>query len=192
MSAALSSIEEMLRALRGPPPAIIALETAAVDARTLEAIHAVREMAPSTALLVLASDDDAESERRCLAAGAQGFLPVASADHCALLEAVSALARGEPFGLAELEAFSQSEHWPSRLPISEREREVLAYVAAGFDNLKIAAHLGICERTVKAHVSALYRKLGQENRIQLALIAVALGLRPPQEPARYALAAQHA
>ncbi|MBX5482919.1 MAG: response regulator transcription factor [Myxococcaceae bacterium] len=57
--------------------------------------------------------------------------------------------------------------------LSPRERDVLRFVAAGMDNLTIAAHLGISERTVKTHVSALYRKLAQENRAQLALLGAA-------------------
>jgi DNA-binding CsgD family transcriptional regulator len=62
--------------------------------------------------------------------------------------------------------------------LSAREHEVLRYVAGGADNLKIAACLGITERTVRAHVSALYRKLGGENRAQLALRGRELGARP--------------
>ncbi|HVG60038.1 MAG TPA: helix-turn-helix transcriptional regulator, partial [Hyalangium sp.] len=65
--------------------------------------------------------------------------------------------------------------------LTQREREVLAYVAGGADNLKIAAHLQIAERTVKSHVTQLYRKLGAENRTQLALRACHLGVRPPPD-----------
>jgi DNA-binding NarL/FixJ family response regulator len=61
-------------------------------------------------------------------------------------------------------------------PLSPRQREVLGCVCAGHDNLKIAALLGIRERTVKAHVSALYQKLGMENRTQLALRGLEFGL----------------
>lgn len=70
---------------------------------------------------------------------------------------------------------------PNALPVSlsPREREVLQLVAGGLDNLQIAARLGVCERTVKAHVTALYRKLALENRVQLALWAAERGLRPP-------------
>lgn len=58
--------------------------------------------------------------------------------------------------------------------LSRREREVLGHIAQGMDNLQIAAHLGIGERTVKTHVTALYRKLAQENRTQLALLGARL------------------
>jgi DNA-binding NarL/FixJ family response regulator len=58
---------------------------------------------------------------------------------------------------------------------------VLAWVAAGADNGDIATSLQITERTVKAHVSSLYRKLRQDNRTQLALLARQLGIRPPSQ-----------
>lgn len=65
--------------------------------------------------------------------------------------------------------------------LTVREVQVLRHVGAGYDNLKIAAHLSITERTVRADVSALYRKLGSENRTQLALLARQLGVRPSAE-----------
>ncbi len=60
--------------------------------------------------------------------------------------------------------------------LSERERDVMSYVAGGADNLKIAACLGITERTVKAHVTSLLRKLDLENRTQVAILAITLGV----------------
>ena len=60
--------------------------------------------------------------------------------------------------------------------LSPREHEVLAHVASGADNLTIAACLDITERTVRAHVSALYLKVGGESRAQLALRGRELGL----------------
>jgi two-component system nitrate/nitrite response regulator NarL len=62
--------------------------------------------------------------------------------------------------------------------LSPREQEVIRYITGGADNLKIAACLDITERTVRAHVSAIYRKLGGENRAQLALRGRELGVRP--------------
>lgn len=65
--------------------------------------------------------------------------------------------------------------------LSAREHEVLRYISGGADNLKISACLDITERTVRAHVSALYRKLGGENRAQLALLGRELGVRPAMD-----------
>jgi DNA-binding NarL/FixJ family response regulator len=61
--------------------------------------------------------------------------------------------------------------------VSRREREVLSLLARGHDNLKIAAELDISERTVKAHVASLLRKLSAENRTELALLGRDAGFR---------------
>jgi len=53
---------------------------------------------------------------------------------------------------------------------------VLELIAAGVDNLKIAAILEIAERTVKAHVQAIYRKTRMENRAQLVVLALRHGV----------------
>lgn len=55
--------------------------------------------------------------------------------------------------------------------LTAKEREVLELLADGADNLKIAAMLSIAERTVKAHVTSIYKKLGAQNRVELALLA---------------------
>lgn len=61
-------------------------------------------------------------------------------------------------------------------PLTAREREVLRCVAQGDDNMTISACLEISERTVKAHIGAILRKLGHENRMQAARFAWSLGL----------------
>jgi DNA-binding NarL/FixJ family response regulator len=63
--------------------------------------------------------------------------------------------------------------------LTPREREVLGYIASGADNLKISACLNITERTVKAHITSIYRKLDVENRTQMAMLACKLGLERP-------------
>ncbi len=61
-------------------------------------------------------------------------------------------------------------------PLSAREQEVLELVAQGDDNLKIAATLEISERTVKAHLTSVLRKLSLENRTQAARFAWGMGM----------------
>jgi DNA-binding NarL/FixJ family response regulator len=56
--------------------------------------------------------------------------------------------------------------------ISDREREVLRLLVSGCSNREIAGELGIEERTVKAHVAQLLRKVGVQNRIALSVHAV--------------------
>lgn len=60
--------------------------------------------------------------------------------------------------------------------LTERETEVLKLVAGGLSNLSIAEALGISEHTVARHISSLLDKLGLENRTQVALYAIRIGL----------------
>ncbi len=65
--------------------------------------------------------------------------------------------------------------------ISDRERQVLLLLVAGRSNREIASELGIIERTVKAHVAQLLRKVGVANRIALSVHAVTHALVPSQQ-----------
>ena len=146
----------------------------------------VRERLLELRTLVMAAHNGTEAMERCIAAGASGYLLRSDLTVPGVLAATRAVAQGQR--LFPLHLFHES---PGVLPpaspneqvlrsLTRREREVLAYLAGGADNLKIAACLTIAERTVKCHVTQLYRKLGSENRTQLALRAHQLGVRPPR------------
>ena len=62
------------------------------------------------------------------------------------------------------------------IPLSRREREVLVLVASGLANKQIARKLGIAEKTVKAHLTSLFHRLGVADRTQAALWAERHGL----------------
>ena len=152
----------------------------------LNVLREIHQWHPDVRTLVLSASRSPQTIERCYQDGAAGYLYKLNATVDSVVAAVKAVARGErlmPF------QFGQSGGEPSRpahseqnntlLSLTAREREVLGYIAGGADNLKIATYLKISERTVKAHVSSLYRKLGPENRAQLALLARQLGVRPP-------------
>ncbi|MGQ0507433.1 MAG: response regulator transcription factor [Myxococcaceae bacterium] len=151
----------------------------------LAVLKQLRSSLPEVQALVVSGNRDVRMVEECYRAGAAGYLDKATAGSDSVVTAVKALARGERLMPADLNPFTQppalpSSRGPSLGILSDREREVLSYVAGGVDNLKIATLLSISERTVKAHVSSLYRKLGSENRTQLALLARELGIRPPE------------
>ncbi len=137
---------------------------------------------PAVRLVVLSawSVPDAES---CYREGAAAYVDTATNTAQEVVRAVREVATGVrlfPFTLAPSGLHPQPEQPTSPLldSLSLRERQVLAFIGGGADNLKISAHLNICERTVKAHVTNLYRKTNAENRTQLAILARELGLRP--------------
>ncbi|MDP4126440.1 MAG: response regulator transcription factor, partial [Bacillota bacterium] len=73
-----------------------------------------------------------------------------------------------------LEQFSQPRTLKNACGLSEREMEILYYVVRGSSNREIGTALFISEKTVKNHLSSIYRKLEVEDRTQAALKAVKL------------------
>jgi DNA-binding NarL/FixJ family response regulator len=169
-----------------PEVAVIDLTLESGDGLTVTdgvtVLKELRQWHPDVRALVLSANRDPQVIERCYLEGAAGYLYKLSTDPESLVAAIRAVARGDrlvPLQLANSTP-ERTEGSSSLLHLTAREREVLAYIAGGADNLKIATFLKISERTVKAHVSSLYRKLGPENRAQLALLARQLGVRPPQ------------
>jgi DNA-binding NarL/FixJ family response regulator len=146
----------------------------------------LRHGRPDLRLVVYTDCVDPLLVEHCYREGVSAYLDRASTDAATLVSAVSAAARGERLVPAHLlhapfQPSAPAATAPLLHGLSTREREVLSFVAAGADNLKIATLLKISERTVKAHLSSLYRKVGSENRTQLALAALQFGVRPRVE-----------
>ncbi|HEY0143650.1 MAG TPA: response regulator transcription factor [Thermoanaerobaculia bacterium] len=119
-------------------------------------------------VLVLTAYANDEQIDAVLRGGARGYLlKGASLDE--IERAIRAAARGETYLDPRIASRVLALSHAPRL--SAREREVLRHVAGGLSNKEIAAQLGIAERTVKFHVTAILGKLGAENRAQ----AVAIG-----------------
>lgn len=161
----------------------IACVDVSLDDDGVGALAEARQFHPN--LHVLALGDGPGALDRCIAAGAAAYLDARTSVCNDVLHTLELLARGERAVSAQMlstvfQVTRAPEHEQLR-PLSARERQVLSWVSAGADNGDIAASLQITERTVKAHVSSLYRKLRQENRTQLALLARQLGIRPPSQ-----------
>lgn len=130
--------------------------------------------------LVLHSRDDARvpfDEGRLIAGGIEGaqFVPIDSRNHL-LLEHEP----GWPAWLSAVRAFLGGAAAAADPPLVEhlspRQREVLALLAQGRDNAQIAAMLGLSEKTVRNQVSAIFDRLGVENRAQAIVAAREAGL----------------
>lgn len=151
----------------------------------LKVVEALREQQPQTRALILSSVRELPVMERCFQAGAAGFLSKLTVSGTELVTAVEQVARGEWVVPADFMSPSQAaraERPATPLDrLTLREREVLGLVASGADNLQISARLGITERTVKAHVSNLYRKLGVQNRVEMAMMAYQTGLSTPTD-----------
>lgn len=126
---------------------------------------------PSSAAILLLSDDQPHVEEMKRSSRVWGILPTDSSAE-ELTAAIHALSQGLIVGAPHL--LFESENEPlERGPLTERELEVLGLLAQGLANKQIAVELGISEHTVKFHVSSIYTKLDVTNRTE----AVRAGLR---------------
>ncbi|MEU4572504.1 response regulator [Nonomuraea sp. ATR24] len=132
----------------------------------------------ATRVLVLTSVSDRSDVGPAMRAGASGFL-YKDVDPTALVQAVRAVHEGQVLlapEAAEAMLNGGGSGVPTSVPLTEREREVLALIAAGRSNREIARSLAVAEKTVKTHVSNVLMKLGVQDRTQAALYAVRHGL----------------
>ncbi|MGW0810498.1 response regulator [Nonomuraea sp. NPDC002799] len=144
----------------------------------LDGLGALERLAGSTTrIVVLTSVSDRYDVAPAMRAGASGFL-YKDVDPTALVQAVRAVHGGQVLLAPEAaEAMLATPNGASgSVPLTEREREVLALIAAGRSNREIARSLAVAEKTVKTHVSNVLMKLGVQDRTQAALYAVRHGL----------------
>jgi two-component system nitrate/nitrite response regulator NarL len=148
------------------------------------AIEAFGAQHPDLPLIVLSSSEDPHDVRRVISAGALGYIPK-SANANTLMAALEMVLQGQvylpPLLLNEQHVVASAvEAAPARGArslLTERQIEVLAFIARGLSNKAIARALGLSEKTVKVHVGGLFKALGVANRMQAANEARKLGIR---------------
>jgi len=176
VAAATGGSEAVEIALAQQPDVVLMdLEMPEVDG--VEATRRILAARPATRIVILTSFSDRERILRALDAGAVGYL-LKDAEPAELARGIAAAARGEsPLDprAARTILTVRSESGP-REALSEREREVLTLLAQGMANKEIARQLGISEKTVKAHLTSVFRQLGVTDRTQAALWARQHGL----------------
>jgi len=137
-------------------------------------------------VVALTAFDDEDTVMAALRAGASGFL-LKDLTPDALLDAVRTVARGDALiapqvtrMLIERALTPAPERGAAALEgLTDREREVLALIAAGRSNEEIAEHLVVAGSTVKTHVRNLLAKTGARDRAQLVVLAYESGLVQP-------------
>jgi NarL family two-component system response regulator YdfI len=149
----------------------------------IEAIRQIKERYPAVEIVILTTYDDDAYIVRGLRAGARGYL-LKDTGRQALFDAIRAAARGEsllPSALMDKVVARLAEpRTATGGDLSQREQEVLAWLADGASNREIALHLHITERTVKAHVTGIFNKLGVSSRTEAVAVALRQGLLPSE------------
>jgi NarL family two-component system response regulator YdfI len=154
----------------------------------LEAIERIHKQWPHIAIVILTTYDEDDLLVRGLRAGALGYL-LKDTNRQALFDSLKAAARGEallqPDIISRLLSSQASTAMKSNrttlgdIQLTDREMEVLIGTARGERNKEIASRLGITVRTVKAHLTSIYNKLGVDSRAAAVSIAHQLDLLPP-------------
>jgi DNA-binding NarL/FixJ family response regulator len=160
----------------GPDVVLMDLEMPVLDG--IEATRAILAELPGTAVLVLTSFSDRRRITGALDAGAVGYLlKDASADD--VVRGIrSAAEGGSPLDPRAARSLLDAQSAPDPLAgISPREREVLALLVEGLPNKLIARRLEITEKTVKSHLTSIFRQIGVTDRVQAILWVERQGLR---------------
>jgi DNA-binding NarL/FixJ family response regulator len=144
----------------------------------IEATRIIREERPETAVLVLTSFADARRITAALAVGAAGYLLKDASAEDVVRGIRAAASGGAPLDPHAARLLLEAKDTPDPLDgVSPREREVFALLLDGLPNKVIAQRLGISEKTVKTHLTHIFRRIDVTDRVQAILWAERHGLR---------------
>lgn len=172
----ITAVQEIIRL----KPDVILLDLQMPGKTGLQAIGEIKAALPDARILVVTSFADDENVFPAIKAGALGYLLKDSSPHD-LLQAIQDVADGRsslhPIIAHKViqEISKPSSLPPTEEPLTERELEILKYIAQGSSNQEIADELVVSERTVRTHVSHILSKLHLANRTQAALYALREG-----------------
>lgn len=145
-------------------------------ARGYSALAHIRGQYPGLPTIVVSGHEEAQIARRALAHGASAYIPKSAAVE-QIVEAVRTVLDGDVWlphqlvgGSVELKA-DEADVAARVASLTPQQFRVLTMIAEGLLNKQIAYDLGVSEATVKAHMTAIMRKLGVSNRTQVALAA---------------------
>ncbi len=168
-------MEAGLTLLEGAPtPALILLDLNLPDVSGLDGLIRIKRCAEKSPVVIVSSMTDNAVINGAIAAGASGFVPKHSG-RAIFREALTAIAGGEvykPAGFVDPEDDENHAQILARLSsLTNQQGRILELICEGKLNKQIAYDLSIAEGTVKAHVTAIMRKLGVQRRTQAVLVA---------------------
>ncbi|MBV8740195.1 MAG: response regulator transcription factor [Sinobacteraceae bacterium] len=163
---------EGLAAAAGDPELdLVLLDLELTDPSGLSLVESLHAQRPELPVVVLASHEEPDHLRQAIDAGAAGFMPKSAATRV-LIKALQLVGEEQTAETPTAEA----------TPLTQRQIEVLGRICEGKTNKQIALELGLSEKTIKAHVTAIFKALGVVNRTQAVLVAQRAGVRIGPQP----------
>lgn len=170
----------------GPEPDIVLLDLHLPGASGFSALVHVRAQYPAIPIVVVSAHEETSVIQRSLAHGAVAYIPK-SAPPAHIGEALHAVLAGDswapphlPLSLNDPRARDEADFAERIKALTPQQFRVLMMVAEGLLNKQIAYTLDVSEATIKAHVTAIFRKLGVQNRTQAVLAIGTLNIEPPR------------
>ncbi|HEX5459972.1 MAG TPA: response regulator transcription factor [Steroidobacteraceae bacterium] len=174
-----SDASQACQSARALNPDVVVMDIALPGTSGIEATRRMLKDQPQLHILMFSMYDDAIYASRALEAGARGYISKASAPEV-LVQAIYAVSRGESYVSPDVAAnMTRSAVQPGKTELdtlSPREFEVLRLLAQGETVRSIGEKLGLSEKTIANHQSAIREKLGARNSAQLARFAAQMGL----------------
>jgi DNA-binding NarL/FixJ family response regulator len=175
---------ELLHA--GPDVDLALVDVRMPDLDGLELLRAIKAEWAEMPVIMLSTYENAPYVKRALADGAAGYLlkdatpeDLSQAINVAMSGSGNVLSPRVIQNLFDEQAAGTSEGGRrNEYSLTQRENDILAQLAEGRSNREIAQSLFLSEKTVKAHLAAIFRKLGVTNRTQAAMMAVQMGVGP--------------
>jgi DNA-binding NarL/FixJ family response regulator len=166
------SLESLLNLLeKNEEPDLILLDLKMPGANGMSGLIHLRADYPEIPIVVISASEEPNIVSQVKIHGAFGFIPKSS-DMRALISALSQVLEGEPYFPAELlSQSSESNDLAERIAaLTPQQYKVLGMLSDGLLNKQIAYDLNVSEATIKAHMTAIFRKLGVKNRTQAVIL----------------------
>ena len=166
-----STIENGIKALNSESYGLLLLDLNLSDSRDFEGLSKVRAVNQTIPIIIISATETEQAYNTAMTLGASGYIPKSSAleDITAAIKSVLSGQTVFPEKVSDLSAASNSasQKLGSLTPAQHR---VMNCLSDGLLNKQIAFEMSISEATVKAHMTAIFRKLGANNRTQALLI----------------------
>jgi DNA-binding NarL/FixJ family response regulator len=166
-------------------PDVAIMDISMPEMSGIEATERIKASRPSTAVLILTAYDDDQYVFALLAAGAAGYL-LKDVPSTEVVRAIRAVHAGEPVlhpaivkkVLARIASQQSLQEPTSRQEslLTDRERDILRLAACGMSNARIADHLAVSARTVQAHLTHIFDKLGVGSRTEAVIVGLRQGV----------------
>ena len=169
--------EECIKKIRSSKPDIVLLDINMPVMNGIEALQEIRKKKLKTKVIILTVHNEIEYLLRAVDIGIDGYV-LKDSDAHELIRAVTSVYEGDKFIQPSLIPLLNSKLIARDLDaerleqLSKREIEVLKLVAVGMFNKEIAVNLNISERTVKNHISNIFKKIDASDRTQAAVFAI--------------------